>query len=178
MTEKKGLPTLYKALQMLKEKNFQFNHTLIGDGDDRDKILQLIKDLNLTDCCHWLGTRTHTEVLKQFEQSDLFVLACEIAVNGDRDGIPNVLVEALAMEVPALSTTVSAVPEILLNNKSGITVEPGNATIMAESIEKILTDTDLRKSIIQGGRDHTSHNFNNRTLVAQIGDIFLPYLTV
>jgi len=177
MTEKKGLPTLYKALQMLKEKNFKFSHTLIGDGDDRDKILQLIKDLNLTDCCHWLGTRTHTEVLKQFEQSDLFVLACEIAANGDRDGIPNVLVEALAMEVPALSTTVSAIPEILLNFKSGITVEPRDAMVMAQAIENILTNTDLRKTIIQGGRDHTSHNFNNRTLVAQLGDLFSPYLT-
>jgi glycosyltransferase involved in cell wall biosynthesis len=176
MTEKKGLPTLYKALHKLKENNFKFNHTLIGDGDDRDEILQLITDLKLTDCCHWLGTRTHTEVLKQFEQSDLFILACEIAANGDRDGIPNVLVEALAMEVPALSTTVSAVPEILLNNKSGLTIEPGNATIMAEAIERILTDTELRKVIIQGGRNHTSQNFNNRTLVAQLGDIFTPHL--
>jgi len=177
MTEKKGLPTLYNALRILKEKNFKFDHTLIGDGDDRDKILQLVKDLKLTDCCHWLGTRTHTEVLKQFEQSDLFVLACEIAANGDRDGIPNVLVEALAMEVPALSTTVSAVPEILLNNTSGITVAPGDATIMARAIKNILTDRNLRETIIQGGHNHTSNNFNNRTLVAQLGDIFAPHLT-
>ncbi len=176
ITEKKGLPTLYKALHMLKEKNFKFQHTLIGDGDDRDVILQLIKDLKLTDCCHWLGTRTHTEVLKQFEQSDLFVLACEIAENGDRDGIPNVLVEALAMGVPSLSTTVSAVPEILLNNKRGVTVASEDAVIMAEAIETILTDTELRKTIIQGGHKHTLQNFDNRTLVAQIGDIFAPYL--
>ena len=176
MTEKKGLPTLYNALHMLREQNFQFTHTLIGDGDDREKILQLIEDLELTDCCHWLGTRTHTEVLKQFEQSDLFVLACEIAANGDRDGIPNVLVEALAMGVPALSTTVSAVPEILLHNTSGITVAPGDAGIMAKAIENILTDRKLRETIIQGGRKHTSNNFDNRTLVAQLGDIFAPHL--
>ena len=177
MTEKKGLPTLYNALHILKGKNFQFRHTLIGDGDDRDKILQLIKELELTDCCEWLGTRTHTEVLKQFEASDIFVLACEIAANGDRDGIPNVLVEALAMGVPSLSTTVSAVPEILLNNRSGITVAPGDPAIMAKSIETVLTDTVLRKSIIQAGRNHTSQNFDNRTLVAQLGDIFVPHLT-
>ena len=115
-------------------------------------------------------------MLKQFEQSDLFVLACEIAANGDRDGIPNVLVEALAMGVPSLSTTVSAVPEILLNRISGITVSPGDATIMAEAIENILTNRKLRETIIQGGREHTSSNFNNRTLVAQLGDIFAPHL--
>ena len=172
MTEKKGLPTLYKALRLLKDKNLAFSHTLIGDGDDRDAILQLVEELQLTDCCQWLGTRTHTEVLKQFEASDLFILGCEIAGNGDRDGIPNVLVEALAMEVPALSTTVSAVPEILIDGVSGITVAPGNAAAMAESIEKVLTDTELRKQLIQGGRRHTDSNFNNRTLVAQLGDIF------
>ncbi len=172
MTEKKGLPTLYKALKILKDKGFAFRHTLIGDGDDRDALLQYIKDLDLDDCCQWLGTRTHSEVLKQFEQSDLFVLACEIAANGDRDGIPNVLVESLAMQVPALSTTVSAVPEILLNGKSGITIEPGNAETMAAAIEETLSNSQLRKTLIKGGTEHTRDNFDNRTLVAELGDIF------
>ncbi len=172
MTEKKGLPTLYRALKILKDKGLSFRHTLIGDGDDRETLLQLIKDLALDDCCHWLGTRTHQEVLKQFEQSDLFLLACEIASNGDRDGIPNVLVESLAMQVPALSTTVSAVPEILLNGKSGITIDPGNAEKMAAAIEETLTNSKLRETLIKGGTEHSRHNFDNRTLVAQLGNIF------
>ncbi|MBU1139944.1 MAG: glycosyltransferase [Proteobacteria bacterium] len=176
MTEKKGLPTLYKALQILKDKGFQFSHTLIGDGDDRHKLLQLITDLGLDDCCRWLGTRTHTEVLKQFAESDLFVLACEIAANGDRDGIPNVLVESLAMGVPALSTTVSAIPEILINQKTGVTVPSGDPHIMAENIEKILLNNELRRKVIQGGSHHTRQHFNNRSLVSQLGAIFAKQL--
>lgn len=176
MTEKKGLPTIYNALHLLKEKKISFKHTLIGDGDDRIKIEQLITDLNLNDCCHCLGTKTHTEVLKQFEQSDLFILACEIAANGDRDGIPNVLVESLAMGVPALSTTVSAVPEILINSKTGITVSPSDPKIMAGAIEDILTNSDLRNKIIEGGQQHTKTNFDNRKLVQKLGDIFSQQL--
>jgi len=172
MTEKKGLPTLYRALRILKEENFHFNHTLIGDGDDREKILQLITDLKLNHCCQWLGTRTHNEVLRQFEQSDLFVLACEIAKNGDRDGIPNVLVESLAMGVPGLSTSVSAIPEILIQEKSGITVEPGDPEKMACNIKKVLLGRDLRKKIIRGGTEHTRKHFDNRVLVAELGKIF------
>jgi glycosyltransferase involved in cell wall biosynthesis len=172
MTEKKGLPTLYKALRILKDEGFLFNHNLIGDGDDREKIIKLIAELDLQDCCRCLGTRTHQEVLKQFEDSDLFVLACEIAANGDRDGIPNVLVESLAMGVPALSTTVSAIPEILLHNKSGISVAPSNPEIMAANIKEILENQTLRKTIIQGGIKHTSNHFDNRELVAKLGDIF------
>ncbi|MCF8056251.1 MAG: glycosyltransferase family 4 protein [Desulfocapsa sp.] len=176
ITEKKGLPTLYRALKILKDKDFPFTHTLIGDGDDREKILQLIADLDLNDCCHWLGTRTHHEVLNQFENSDLFVLACEIADNGDRDGIPNVLVESLAMGVPALSTSVSAIPEILIQGKSGITVAPGETETMAVKIEELLLNKDLRATIIQGGLEHTSQHFNNHSLVAKLGGIFEKHM--
>jgi len=176
MTEKKGLPTLYRALRILKDQDFLFKHTLIGDGDDKEKILMLITELGLDDCCQCLGTRTHKEVLKQFEESDLFVLACEIAGNGDRDGIPNVLVESLAMGVPGLSTTVSAIPEILLHNKSGITVAPSDPAIMATQIREILENKNLRNRVIQGGMEHTRKHFDNRVLVAKMGDIFREQL--
>lgn len=178
MTEKKGLPTLYKALQILKDQNFLFKHILIGDGDDKEKIHKLITELGLDDCCQCLGTRTHKEVLKQFEESDLFVLACEIAENGDRDGIPNVLVESLAMGVPGLSTTVSAIPEILLHNKSGITVAPSEPETMAHHIQEILENQELRNTIIQGGIEHTRKHFDNRILVAKMGDIFREQLEI
>ncbi|MBU0945039.1 MAG: glycosyltransferase [Proteobacteria bacterium] len=176
MTEKKGLPTLYQALRILKDKGVQFSHTLIGDGDERDKLLQLITDLGLDECCHWLGTRSHTDVLKQFTESDLFVLACEIAANGDRDGIPNVLVESLAMGVPALSTAVSAIPEILIHQKTGLTVPPGEPQILAATIEEILLDKELRQRLIAAGAEHTRHAFDNRSLVAELGRIFAKQL--
>ncbi len=176
MTEKKGLPTLYRALQILKSQNFPFKHTLIGDGDDKAQILRLITELGLDEQCQCLGTRTHKEVLKQFEKSDLFVLACEIAGNGDRDGIPNVLVESLAMGVPGLSTTVSAIPEILIHNKSGITVAPSEPETMATNIQEILENRTLRNTIIQGGIQHTREHFDNRQLVAEMGHIFQKQL--
>jgi len=176
MTEKKGLPALYKALHILKDKDFRFKHTLIGDGDDKEKIIKLITELQLDDCCQCLGTRTHKEVLRQFEENDLFVLACEIAANGDRDGIPNVLVESLAMGVPGLSTTVSAIPEILLHKRSGITIAPSEPETMAAAIKETLENQALRNTIIQGGLTHTSKHFNNRELVAKLANIFKVHL--
>lgn len=172
MTEKKGLPTLYKALAKIKEKGIQFEHVLIGDGDDRDKILHLISSLNLEKQCHWLGTKTHDEVLAQFKQSDLFVLACEIAQSGDRDGIPNVLVESLAMGVPAVSTTVSAIPEILQHGKTGITVPPSNADEMAEGILQVLRDNELRSTIIAEGKSWVNEQFDNRKWLVKLADVF------
>lgn len=172
MTEKKGLPDLYRALSLIKKKGLAFEHTLIGDGDDREKIRAFIKELDLQNECTCLGTRTHTEVLDKFRQTDLFVLACRIAKSGDRDGIPNVLVESLAMGVPALSTNVSAIPEILKHGETGYTIEPENPELMAESIEKILLDSKLRNRISEQGREWVHTQFDNRRWVRNLADIF------
>ncbi|MCP3887397.1 MAG: glycosyltransferase family 4 protein [Desulfobulbaceae bacterium] len=172
MTEKKGLPTIYKALAKAKATGLEFQHTLIGDGDDRDQILQLIKELGLEENCTWLGTQTHDEVLKHFKQSDLFVLGCKVAENGDRDGIPNVLVESLAMGVPAISTNVSAIPEILINEKTGITVGPEQPEQLSQSIQRVLSDRDLRGQIIAGGQDIVKQNFDNSKWISGLAGIF------
>lgn len=172
LTEKKGLPTLYRALAILKAQGVPFQHVLIGDGDDREKILTLIDDLKLNDICTWLGTRTHDEVLAQFKKSDLFILPCEIAENGDRDGIPNVLVESLAMGVPAISTNVSAIPEVLIDGKTGRTVEPKNPELLAKTILEVLADESLRHSLITQGRQWVNERFDNRYWHKELAELF------
>ena len=172
MTEKKGLPTVYRALALLAQKGLQFEHTLVGDGDDRETILALIASLGLSGQCRWLGTQTHEEVLGHFKENDLFVLGCEIAANGDRDGIPNVLVESLAMGVPALSSQVSAIPEILINGETGMTVPPSQPVILAEMIEQMLTDQNLRKRLITGGQRYVKDGFDNRKWTLKLAEVF------
>jgi glycosyltransferase involved in cell wall biosynthesis len=172
LTEKKGLPTVYKALALLRDTGIRFRHTLIGDGDDKEQILGLIASLGLAEHCRWLGTRTHEEVLEQYRRSDLFVLGCEIAKSGDRDGIPNVLVESLAMGVPALSTEVSAIPEILLNGDTGLTVPPSQPEAMAAAMRRILCDNTLRKHLIEGGKQLVRENFDNRLWIKKLAAIF------
>lgn len=172
ITAKKGLPTLYRALARLQQKGIPFIHTLIGDGDDRNKILDLISSLNMNDNCRWLGTQTHDEVLKHFKESDLFALGCEIAENGDRDGIPNVLVESLAMGVPAISTTVSAIPEILLNGQTGITVPPSDPEKMETAMNDILTNQKLRNQLISNGKEYVKGNFDNGAWIKKLAEVF------
>ena len=172
LTEKKGLPTVLRALKILADRNIDFQHTLIGDGDDREKILNLIDDLGLTGRCTWLGTRSHEEVLDHFKKSDLFVLGCEIARNGDRDGIPNVLVESLAMGVPAVAPNVSAIPEILVHQKTGLTVDQKNSEALAGAILQLLTDSELRTSLIEGGQLLVEKDFNNRELISRLAALF------
>ena len=113
---KKGLPTVYKALKVLCDRGVALKHTLIGDGDDRNMILNLIEELGLSAVTQSIGTQPHDVVLEHYRKADLFVLGCEVAHNGDRDGIPNVCLESMAMGVPVAITQVSAIPELIEND--------------------------------------------------------------
>jgi len=176
MTEKKGLPTVYRALRILKDAGLAFSHVLIGDGDDRDKIEALVRELGLAGCCELAGTRTHEEVLGHFRRAHAFVLGCEIAADGDRDGIPNVLVESLAMGVPSVSTTVSAIPEIIEHERTGLTVPPKNPEALAAAIRRLLTDTGLRRRVRAAGREKVVNEFDNTRHIRRLAEIYRAVL--
>ncbi len=172
MTPKKGLPTVYRALQHLKNLGIPFHHTLIGDGEDRQKILSLIKDLGLNSIATWLKTQPHEVVLKHYRRADLFVLGCEVAPDGDRDGIPNVFLECMAMGVPIVTTRVSAIPELIEDPQTGLLVAPRRPEPMARAMLKLLTDMDLRKRIITAAGDRVKYHFDNKALINDLADLF------
>ncbi len=172
LVPKKGLKTVYNALWILKNRGIRFRHTLIGDGDDREEILAFIEALGLNDACRWLGTLPHERVLFHYNIADLFVLGCEIAANGDRDGIPNVYIEAMAMNVPVAGTRVSAVPELISDGRTGLLVSPGSAEALARAMLRLLVDAPLRGRVIPAARDRVRRDFDNRRLIEDLGEIY------
>ena len=172
MTAKKGLPTVYRALRRLYDQGMVFQHTLIGDGDDRKLILALIAKLGLGPVTRCLGTQPHDVVLQHYQAADLFVLGCEVAQNGDRDGIPNVFPESMAMGVPVVATRVSAIPEIIRDGQTGLLVTPGRPQEMAQAIERLLTDYDLRRRIIGAALQLVQREFDNRILIRDLVQIY------
>lgn len=173
MTAKKGLPTVYRALLKLRERGVEYTHTLIGDGDDRDEILSLIGELGLSDACEWLGTQPHDVVLENYRKADLFVLGCEVTGNGDRDGIPNVIVESLAMGVPVVSTRVSAIPEIVEDGVTGLLVPPKDPAALSDAMERLLTDGQLRERVVAEGEKKVARGFDNRALIGTMAGLYI-----
>jgi glycosyltransferase involved in cell wall biosynthesis len=169
---KKGLPTVYQALKILRDKGIAFKHTLIGDGDDRQQLLTLIKDLDLTAHTRWLGTQPHEVVLDHYQQAHLFVLGCEIAPNGDRDGIPNVLFESMAMGVPVVATNISAIPELVDNEETGLLVDPDRPQQMAAAMLRMLTEADFRSRIIPAARQRVLRDFDSRSLIRGLATLY------
>jgi glycosyltransferase involved in cell wall biosynthesis len=173
LTEKKGIDTILQALALLRQRDLAFRYILIGDGDQREEVMTEIFKLGLQEHCRWLRTQPHSRVVEEFRRADVFVLGCRIAKSGDRDGIPNVLVESLAMGLPAVGTTVSALPEILRPGRTGLLVEPDRPDEMADGLARMLTNRELRRQCITRGRQLVWENFDNRELIRDLGTIYL-----
>jgi len=172
LTAKKGLPVVLNAVKLLCDQGIAVNHTLIGDGEDRRKILALIKSLGLSSVTRWHGTQPHQVVLEHYRKSDLFVLGCEVAPNGDRDGIPNVLLESMAMGVPVVTTHVSAIPELIEDEKTGLLVPPGRPDQLAAAMRRMLTDGPLRNRVVTAARQRVIDDFDNRQLAQDLARIY------
>jgi len=168
---KKGLHTVLRAIRLLVDAGIFMGHTLIGDGEDRNRILSLIRKLKLEGVVRWIGTQPHDVVLEHFRKADLFVLGCEIASNGDRDGIPNVILESMAMGVPVVTCRVSAIPEVVDHEKTGLLVPPGQPDQLARAVKRLLTDTPLRRTVIDAARGQIRH-FDNRVLIQDLAKIY------
>jgi glycosyltransferase involved in cell wall biosynthesis len=176
MTAKKGLPTVFRALRSLQEVGLPFRHTLIGDGDDREMLLGMVADLGLQARCRWLGTLAHGAVIDHFRRAHAFVLGCEVAANGDRDGIPNVLVESMAMGVPVVATEVSAIPELVVDGAHGLLVPSKDPVALAQGLALILTDTDLRQKVIPAARQRVRSLFDNRVLIDKLAGHYFDHI--
>jgi glycosyltransferase involved in cell wall biosynthesis len=178
LTPKKGLLTVYRALRLLKDRGVAFRHTLIGDGEQKAEILDWRRALDLEAESTLLGTRPHEDVHRCFQDADLFVLGCQRASNGDRDGIPNVILESLAMGVPVVATHFSAIPEVIRSPTNGLLVEPEQPAAMAEAMLTALTQRELRAQMIANGLQTVRQHFDNRILVAELARLIKRHSTL
>ncbi|KZM47531.1 glycosyltransferase family 4 protein [Labrenzia sp. OB1] len=144
--EKKGYDDLLAALARLPE-DLHWHFTHIGGGELSDALKAEAGRLGLSDRIDWRGAQPREEVISACQQADLFVLPSKLAKSGDRDGLPNVLMEAQAMGLCCLSTRVSAIPELIRNNETGVLVPPGAQQDLAEAMEGLIRDPARRNAL-------------------------------
>jgi glycosyltransferase involved in cell wall biosynthesis len=136
----------------------------------------MIRDLDLSDVCRWLGTLPHESVIERFKGAHAFVLGCEVAEGGDRDGIPNVLVESMAMGVPVVATTVSAIPELVVDGEHGLLAPSNDPGALALALTRILIDHQLRRKVIPAARQRVLGHFDNRILIETLAGHYLDHI--
>lgn len=165
--EKKGLDTLVEALSLL-PSDLHWHWTHIGGGELWEELKAQVKRLSLQDRVTLQGSRAQTEIIAAYRSSDLFVLPCRIAGDGDRDGLPNVLVEAQSQGLACISTPVSAIPELIEDDVNGMLVEPNDPALLARAIERVVRDPALRQRFGGAGAHRVHAKFDH---LATIGTL-------
>lgn len=151
LVEKKGYDLLLTALAEL-PKALQWRFIHIGGGDLSAKLKQQAERLGLSDRIVWRGASNQAEVIEALRAADIFVLPSRIAGDGDRDGLPNVLMEAASQELPILSTSVSSIPEFIDSGKQGILVEP-DVEALSRALRALIADPEGRRRMAVAARE-------------------------
>ncbi len=156
---KKGYDVLIEALAKLPEDmHWKFAH--VGGGPLLKDLKRQAKGLQLQARMDWLGPLSFGKVLEQYRNADIFVLASRIDSDGDRDGLPNVLMEALSQRLACISTDISGIPELLRHNENGLIVKPEDTGALSEAIERLARNTKFRDALSREGRRTVEENFD------------------
>ena len=161
---KKGYDDLLAALALLpKELAWRLVH--IGGGALTKSLKEEAIRLGLADRIEWRGARPQPEVLAAYREADLFVLAAKVAPDGDRDGLPNVLVEAQSQRLACVATRLSGIAELVEDEATGCLVPPGEPPALAASLGRLIAAPDLRASLGAAAEARVRHGFAaSRTL--------------
>ena len=148
--EKKGYDLLLAALTALPSSlNWRLTH--IGGGELSSPLSAQARKLGITDRIEWRGACDQSEVIAALRAADIFVLPSRIARDGDRDGLPNVLMEAASQDLPIVATDVSAIPEFIENGKHGVLVAP-DAGKLSQALARSIGDPDGRAAMAKAAR--------------------------
>lgn len=160
LAERKGLRYLIEACRILADRGRSVECEIVGDGPLRDELGRQVRELGLQDRVRLTGPLPYPEVVARYPRAAAFVLPCIVTAEGDRDGIPNVILEAMAAAVPVVSTPVSGIPEVLRDDDTGLVVPEGDATAIADAVERLLDDPALGMRLGAAARSFVSSEFD------------------
>ena len=170
--EKKGLIYLLKACKSLRDKGLQFKCIVIGDGEKRQELQHYIEKTGIGDVVSLPGMYPNERVHGALKNSTVFVLPCIVAKDGDRDGIPVTLMEAMASGIPVISTQVSGIPELVKSEVNGKLVPPESESELAEAITDLLLCEELALKYSKEGRGTVVKHFNIKKIAIELKAFF------
>lgn len=175
--EKKGFGVLLDALALLRARSREYRCTIVGDGPLFDALRARVEKEGLSDRVRLTGSLPQERVRELFGRADIFALPCVEAAGGDRDGIPVVLMEAMALGVPAISTRVSGIPELIEDGANGLLTAPGDAAALAEALERLMAEPELGATLAARARATIETEYNIEVTAEQLRGQFTAAAT-
>lgn len=166
--EKKGLKHLIDACARLRQTIPDFRLYMIGDGPLRGALEEQTRNLHLEDRIQFTGPLQNDRVFEYLTEDSILVMPCVYAADGERDGIPTVIIEAMAMGINVISTRVSGIPELIEDGVNGLLVEPGDDAALAEAIIRLHTNQELADRLKQAVGSKLRAMFDVKANAAQL----------
>ena len=168
LVEKKGFPDLIDAIAALRERGINCTCDIIGDGNQRETLAAHIARLHLEDRVRLLGNRSQAEVKNHIRQAAMLIAPSIISADGDRDGLPTILVEAMALGTPCISTNIVGIPELVRDGDTGLLAPPNDPPALADTIARLLNDPALAVRLATNARALIERDYNIHANTAQL----------
>ncbi|KJH09561.1 colanic acid biosynthesis glycosyltransferase WcaL [Escherichia coli] len=172
LTEKKGLHVAIEACRQLKEQGVAFRYRILGIGPWERRLRTLIEQYQLEDVVEMPGFKPSHEVKAILDDADVFLLPSVTGADGDMEGIPVALMEAMAVGIPVVSTLHSGIPELVEADKSGWLVPENDARALAQRLAAFSQlDTDELAPVIKRAREKVEHDFNQQVINRELASL-------
>jgi glycosyltransferase involved in cell wall biosynthesis len=168
----KGFTYLIEACRMLTERGMSFSCEIIGEGPLRAQLERQIRSGGLSARVRLLGALSQTQVREALSRSEVFVLPSVQTEDGNQDGLPVALMEAMALGLPVISTSVSGIPELVCDGESGLLIPPKDARALAEAMTRLLADAALRERLSREGRARARARHDVAASAARMQEVF------
>ena len=178
LVEKKGFPFLIEAIGLLRDRGIDCRCTLVGDGPLRPQLQKQIEDLGLTDRVQLAGVRPLTEVSAFLKGAAVLVAPSIISEGGDRDGLPTILVEGMALGTPCISTQVVGIPELIRDHETGLCVPPNDAKALADAIAEMLGNPTMARLLADNAHALIESEYDVHRNTARLRDLFARSIQV
>jgi glycosyltransferase involved in cell wall biosynthesis len=168
---KYGHATLLDAARLLVEKNYDIRIQIIGSGRDDNWLRRKASDLNLDAYVSFRGVIPHEELPAALRELDIFVMPSEC-----EEGFGVAALEASSTGLPVVATRVGGVPEVVMDNKTGFLVERENVKELAEALERLIVDPDLREKMGRAGRAYVEDNYRWESNLKEMSDLYMKVM--
>lgn len=172
LVEKKGYPDLLMACALLVGDGLKFSLDIYGDGPLRTQLEQQRDELGLVGVVEFAGEHDSSVIVEALRSADVFVLTSFVTDDGDRDGVPNVVVEAMACGLPVVSTTVGGIPEVVEHRRNGLLAEPHDVAAIASHLAEMLGDVAMRVQFGKEARRTVEVGFDVDAAAIQLSEVF------
>ncbi len=168
LVEKKGFEVLLEAAALLSARGVAFTLDLIGGGELEEPLQRRVGELGLGGRVRLRGPRPQAEIVRAVSEAAAFAAPCVVGRDGNRDGLPTTLLEAMAVGTPCVSTDVTGIPELLRDGETGLLVPQNDAAALATALERLLEDPALRVALAARARRRIEEDFDARRNSARL----------